>query len=170
MPLDDGTQPARPALGLGEVAARAATTAVDRLVAELQDGLDSGDADIYNRHFADDVIWGSPYGAVVAGYEDLHAIHALFHAQAERPGGPSSRYEVVQVTAPAPGVALAHVRRVALDPAGRPVEPTADPTAAFSEMALYVLVRRGRTWWLAAGQNTVVRPSPIARRRRRGPA
>jgi len=27
-------------------------------------------------------------------------------------------------------------------------------------MALYVLVRRNRTWWLAAGQNTIVRPQP----------
>jgi hypothetical protein len=27
-------------------------------------------------------------------------------------------------------------------------------------MALYVLVRRDGTWWLAAGQNTPVRPAP----------
>lgn len=158
-PEPAGTQPARPTLGLGEGAARTARAAVERLVAELQAGLDSRDAELYNQHFAEDVIWGSPYGAVVAGYGELHAIHTRFHSQPEQPGGSSSRYEVVQVTAPAPGVALAHVRRVALDPEGRPVEPTADPTGAFSEMALYVLVRRGGTWWLAAGQNTLVRPN-----------
>jgi hypothetical protein len=28
----------------------------------------------------------------------------------------------------------------------------------FSEMAMYVLVRRDRRWWLAAGQNTPIRP------------
>jgi uncharacterized protein involved in response to NO len=57
-------------------------------------------------------------------------------------------------------VAVAQVRRVALDHDGQPLEPTSDVTGAFSEMALYVLVRRGATWWLAAGQNTIVRPPP----------
>jgi hypothetical protein len=74
--------------------------------------------------------------------------------------GVLSRYEVVQVTTPAPGVALAQVRRQALDPDGKPLNPAAYPTGAFSEMALYVLVHRGRTWWLTAGQNTLVRPGP----------
>ena len=76
------------------------------------------------------------------------------------PGGASSRYEIVQVLAPAADVAIAHVRRVALDDDGRPVEPSSDVTDAFSEMALYVLIRRNRMWWLAAGQNTIVRPPP----------
>jgi hypothetical protein len=57
-------------------------------------------------------------------------------------------------------VALAQVRRVALDPDGQPVTPSADMTGSFSEMALYVLVRRDGTWWLAAGQNTPVQPVP----------
>ena len=38
--------------------------------------------------------------------------------------------------------------------------PSADLTGSFSEMALYVLVRRDGTWWLAAGQNTPVQPVP----------
>ncbi len=71
-----------------------------------------------------------------------------------------SCYEIVQVLAPAPDVAVAQVRRVALDPVGRPLEPASDVIGAFSEMALYVLVRRDRTWWLAAGQNTLIRPGP----------
>jgi len=29
-------------------------------------------------------------------------------------------------------------------------------------MAMYVLVRRDGQWWLAAGQNTVVQPVPMA--------
>jgi hypothetical protein len=37
-----------------------ACKAVDAFVAELQTGIDCGDADIYNAHFADDVMWGSP--------------------------------------------------------------------------------------------------------------
>jgi len=43
-----------------------AREAVDDFVAELQTGIDSGDADISNAHFADAVMWGSPYGATVA--------------------------------------------------------------------------------------------------------
>jgi hypothetical protein len=77
-------------------------------------------------------------------------------------GGPSSRYEIDQVLVPAADVAIAHVRRVALDPAGRPIEPTSDLTGSFSEMALYILIRRDGTWWLAAGQNTPVRPPPTS--------
>jgi hypothetical protein len=58
--------------------------------------------------------------------------------------------------APTPDVAIAHVQRVALDAAGEQI-PIDDATV-FSEMAMYVLVRRAGTWWLAAGQNTPIRP------------
>ena len=148
----------RPVLGAGGPAADGAAEAVQGLVAELQAGLDSRDADVYNRHFAADVIWGSPFGATVHGYDRLHAIHVQL--KRERRGGPSSRYEIVAVLSPAPDVALAQVRRVALDPDGQPVTSSADLAGSFSEMALYVLVRRDGTWWLAAGQNTVVQPVP----------
>ena len=127
-------------------------------VAELQAGWDQHDAGITNRHFADDIVWGSPFGASLQGYEQLHAIHVRLKLQAR--GGTSSRYEIVRVLAPTPDLAVAQVRRVALDPAGRPLEPASEITGAFSEMALYVLVRRDRTWWVAAGQNTLIRPGP----------
>jgi hypothetical protein len=54
-------------------------------------------------------------------------------------------------------VAVAQVRRVALGPNGQPIEPSDDVTGSFSEMALYVLVRRAGVWWLTAGQNTPIR-------------
>lgn len=133
-----------------------ANNAVASLVAQLQAGFDQHDADITDRSLAADVAWGSPYGATIHGYEQLHAIHVRLKQQSK--GGASSRYEIERVLAPAPGIAIAHVRRVALDLAGQPVEPTFDTTGAFSEMALYLLVRRQGTWWLAAGQNTPIRP------------
>jgi PPOX class F420-dependent enzyme/OxyR family protein/uncharacterized protein (TIGR02246 family) len=148
----------RPSLGAANVFARQALEAATDVVEELQAGWDQHDADITNRHFANDILWGSPFGAALQGYGQLHAIHVRLKQQAR--GGISSRYEIVQVLALAPNVAVAHVRRVALDPAGHPQEPTSDVTGPFSEMALYVLVCRDRTWWLAAGQNTPLRPPP----------
>jgi uncharacterized protein (TIGR02246 family) len=145
----------RPSLELGSEATEAAAAAVAGLVEELQAGLDTRDADLYNRHFAQDVIWGSPYGATVAGYDTLHTIHTHLH---QNPVVGPSRYEIVQVLTPVSGVAIAQVARYALDPEGQPIEPSSDPQSAFSEMALYVLVRRGHEWWLAAGQNTQIRP------------
>jgi uncharacterized protein (TIGR02246 family) len=153
-----GLEPARPTLAVGDAATQEARQAVAHLVEELQAGWDDNDADLSNRHFADDILWGSPFGATVQGYEQLHAIHVRLKQQGM--GGPSTRYEVVQVQAPAPDVAMAHVRRVALGPDGQPLQATAEINGPFSEMALYVLVKRDGTWWLAAGQNTVLRPKP----------
>lgn len=152
------TAASRPILGGDAPQLHTAREAVEAFVAELQTGIDNHDADIYNRHFAADVAWGSPYGATINGYDDLHEIHLRLHSQGI--GGPSSRYEAVHVSAPAPDVAVAHVRRVALDPDGRPMQASNATSRAFSEMALYVLIRRDGTWWLAAGQNTPIRPTP----------
>jgi uncharacterized protein (TIGR02246 family) len=153
--MNDNRQPNRPTLGAKGVEAQEAIDAVARLVEELQAGWDQHDADQSNRHFAADVMWGSPFGVTVHGYEELHAIHVRLKQQGR--GGLSSRFEVVRVLAPAPGVAVAQVRRVALDPDGQRVAPSDDVTGPFSEMALYVLVRRGGVWWVAAGQNTPIR-------------
>jgi uncharacterized protein (TIGR02246 family) len=126
----------------------AATSAVEKLVAGLQDGLDRASADAYDRQFASDVLWGSPYGAIVSGYKALNAVHHTLMAAGV---APPSRYEIVQLMSPLPGVAIAQVRRNDLSD---------DKDERFSEMAMYVLVERGGQWWLAAGQNT-----PIAERR-----
>ena len=134
--------------GLSLLSEPAATGAVERLVAGLQDGADRACADVYDRQFASDVLWGSPYGATVSGYEALNAAHRwLMAAGAARP----SRYQVVQLISPLPGVAIAHVRRHDL---------SQDTDKRFSEMAMYVLVERGGQWWLAAGQNTPVAERP----------
>jgi PPOX class F420-dependent enzyme/OxyR family protein/uncharacterized protein (TIGR02246 family) len=150
--------PDRPVLDLGDGPAWEAEQAAAALATELQAGWDARDAEVSNRHFAADILWGSPFGAVVHGYHDLHAIHTRLKQQGR--GGPSSRYEIVNVLAPSPGVAIAQIRRTALGDDGQPIHPTGDLGGPFSEMALYVLIRRGGTWWLAAGQNTPVLPPP----------
>ncbi|SHN46639.1 DUF4440 domain-containing protein [Cryptosporangium aurantiacum] len=134
-------------------ALRAAEEAVERFADELQAAGEAFDADLYDRSFADDVLWGSPYGATLAGFASLNRIHhslmdaARDAADPDAPsrGAPPSKFEVVSVLAPAPGVAVAQIRRQA----------TAE--GAFSEMALYVLVEREGRWWLAAAQNTPIR-------------
>ena len=133
-----------------------ARDAVDGFVAGLQAGIDSADAPTYNADFADDVMWGSPYGATVIGYDTLHSIHRGMFERGVAVAGPSSRYQTVNVMSPTPDVAIAHVRRVAMDGDGQPIPM--DDASVFSEMAMYVLVRRDGRWWLAAGQNTPIRP------------
>jgi uncharacterized protein (TIGR02246 family) len=146
----------RPTLANNPDSMMAARDAVDQFVAGLQTGIDAADAETYNAAFADDVMWGSPYGATVVGYDTLHSIHRGMFGSGVSVAGPRSRYETVHVMAPTPDVAIAHVRRVAMNADGLPIP--VDDASVFSEMAMYVLVRRDRRWWLAAGQNTPIRP------------
>jgi uncharacterized protein (TIGR02246 family) len=111
------------------------------LAKQLQKGGESRDADVYDSWFAADVMWGSPKGATLVGYDELNAIH---HRLMKAGVAPASRFEVVRAQSPAPHVVIAHIRRQALDPDG------------FSEMALYVLIEQDGEWWLAAAQNTPI--------------
>jgi hypothetical protein len=65
----------RPTLSLSQ-----ANDPVDAFVQELQTAIDTGDADHFNRRFAQDVLWGSPFGAVAVGFDQIHAIHARMFA------------------------------------------------------------------------------------------
>lgn len=139
----------RPTLSSAALNERARAVA-EAFVAGLQRGLGAGDAVAYNERFADDVMWGGPFGALIDGFDDLHAIHRRLHAAG---AGGDSRYELVRVRAPTPDVVLAHVRRVPNEPR-RP--------GAFAETVLFVLVERDGGWWLAAGHNTPVQPGRSA--------
>jgi uncharacterized protein (TIGR02246 family) len=137
------------------VANTEAAAAAQAFAAGLQAGHDQRNAEVLNRQFAADVIWGSPYGALVDGYERLHPIHVRFQQQSRT--GPAFRYQVRHVLAVREDVVVAHIARLALGPDGEPLPPSSDPDQPFSEMVMYVLVRRDGQWWLAAGQNTPMR-------------
>lgn len=143
----------RPCVGVVSADAQAA---VDAFAAGLQAGHDQRDADVLNRQFAADVAWGSPFGALVGGFDQLHPIHVRFQQSAR--DKPAFRYQVRHVLALSDDVVVAHIARLALDANDEPLPPGADPDQPFSEMAMYVLVKRDDQWWLAAGQNTPMRP------------
>ena len=136
---------------------------IDAFVRELQEAIDTGDADLFNRRFAADVLWGSPFGAVVDGYEQIHAIHTRMFASVP-PSRGASRYVVEHARFVAEGVAVAYVRRLGPAQPGNAPEP--GKPGSFDELALFVLVQREGSWWLAAGQHVpdrrdVYKSSPV---------
>ncbi|MGV9677786.1 DUF4440 domain-containing protein [Nocardia sp. NPDC003482] len=134
----------RPTLGDPSRATTAHKVAA-RFAAGLQQAGAAGDADGYDAAFAADVVWGSPYGASVTGYDELNAIHRrLMKAQV----APASHFDVVGATSPAPGVVLTQIRRLATEPGG------------FSEIAMYLLIEKDGGWWLAGAQNTPITDPP----------
>jgi uncharacterized protein (TIGR02246 family) len=133
-----------------------AGAAVQAFAGGLQFGNDQRDADVLNAQFAHDVVWGSPFGALVDGYDQLHPIHVAF--QGGKGDKPSVRYEVRNVLSISADVVVAHIARLILGPDGRPSPLEKGDDHPFSELAMYVLVRRDGQWWLAAGQNTPMRP------------
>ena len=60
--------------------------AVEEFVASLQAAIDAWDADRFNAHFAADAVWGSPFGAVISGYDEIHTIHSRMFAAASSDG------------------------------------------------------------------------------------
>jgi uncharacterized protein (TIGR02246 family) len=132
--------------------------AVEEFVAGLQAAIDAWDADGFNRQFAGDVLWGSPFGAIVSGYDEIHAIHSRMHAaaseRATRGEGGGSRYEIEHARLVAEDTAIAFVRRFSLAERAERGGEQPGRTDAFDELALFVLVHRDGAWWLAAGLHT----------------
>jgi len=154
----------RPTLSVSQ-----ANDPVHAFVHGLQVAIDTGNADHFNRRFAQDVLWGSPFGAVAVGFDQIHAIHARMFASVVPVKG-AARYVVEHAQFPTADVAVAYVRRVAAQPhqTSPPLEPqSTQPSPArpgsFDELALLVLVQRDGQWWLAAAQHVPDRRDVYAR-------
>lgn len=115
--------------------------AVQDLVKRLQNGLDAADADVYDATFAADILWGTPKGKVVDGVGELLPIHRRLMAEN---AAPASTFELASWRCPAPGVAVAQIRR------------RAHQATEFAEVAVYTLIQRDQRWWVAAAQNTPI--------------
>lgn len=126
-----------------------ATDPLVAFVAQFQAAIDSGDAELFNRSFAQDVRWGSPFGAVVSGYEAIHAIHTQMFARL-RPVAGTWRYSLEESFQPAPDVAIGYIRRQLVD-TGLAQEIALGQR--FDELALVVLIQREGEWWLSAAQH-----------------
>lgn len=149
------SQTERPFLGVSRDRAP-----VDQFVRELQDAVDRADASLFDRSFAADVLWGSPFGAVVDGYDAIQAIHQrMFAGVPAVPGG--SRYEIEHVRFVSDEVAVAYVRRLRAHARGDEVAP--GKPGGFDELALFVLARRDGQWWLAAAQHVPDRRDAYSR-------
>jgi pyridoxamine 5'-phosphate oxidase family protein len=99
--LDVGTAPdeseaVRPSLGRDVGAAQRAKQATVDLVEELQAGWDQHDADITDRHFANVILWGSPFGATLQGYEQRGGFRRCVHGT-KGCGDPTSPGDVTEV-------------------------------------------------------------------------
>lgn len=121
---------------------------VIEFVQQLQQAIDEGNADHFNFRFAEDVLWGSPFGAVADGYEQIHSIHERMFSTIVAVKG-ASQYHVEHVRFVSPAVAVAYVRRLG----AKNDAPDRDKPGSFDELAMLVLVEHAGVWWLAAAQH-----------------
>jgi uncharacterized protein (TIGR02246 family) len=122
---------------------------IKEFIRRWQEAIDTGNAELFNQQFAADVLWGSPFGAIAEGYEQIHAIHSrMFSSVIPVPG--AAQYNIEHIRFPSDNVVIVYVRRVAVN---RESEVNNYSPGSFDELALLVLVQRENDWWLAAAQH-----------------
>jgi uncharacterized protein (TIGR02246 family) len=120
---------------------------VNEFIRQWQEAIDTGNAELFNQQFAEDVLWGSPFGAIAEGYDQIHAIHSQMFSSVT-PVPRAAKYNIEHIRFPSDGVAIVYVRRVAVN---REIDNR--KLGPFDELALLVLVQRENAWWLAAAQH-----------------
>lgn len=125
------------------------TSPIENFIAELQHAIDTGDVNLFNKRFATDILWGSPFAAIASGYEQIHGIHKKMFASVTAVKG-AAKYEIEYIRFLSENAAIAYVRRIAANPnaSGGAIKP-----GSFDELALFVLVKQNEQWWLAAAQH-----------------
>lgn len=132
--------------------------AIRRFVQVLENAQWQRNADAFLALFAADAVWTNPVGQRLTGLEEI----ARFTRQglATVPADVFATYEVEHVTFVGDDAAAVNVR-------SRAVRADRTPIAGEPDGAkLYVLVRRGKDWLLAAGHNTFVMEIAIETQKR----
>lgn len=121
------------------------------LVAEIEQGFNTNDAERSVAQFTDDAVAVGVNGAHNAGRDELLAAHRAGFAGFLR--DQYARYELGDVRFLRDDVAIAHKRAWATDAGGN------DLDVGHAMIALYVFVKDDGRWQVAARQNTLV-PAP----------
>lgn len=121
---------------------------IGTLIADVEQGFNSNDADLLVEHFAANGFAVNAFGGVLAGREAMREVNATLLA------GPLSeefaRYQVDHIEFPRSDVAIARKLAWATDASGTPL------THGHSMVATYTLVKEAERWWVVARQNTTV--------------
>ena len=122
--------------------------AMKKVIADIETGFNANDPDLSVVHFAQNASAVSVAGTLLSGRGallDANRSGLSGHLRDEH-----ARYEVDDVVFLRPDVAIAHKRAWAATADGELRDTD------HSMIALYVFVKEGDRWWVAARQNTLV--------------
>jgi uncharacterized protein (TIGR02246 family) len=121
--------------------------AIKGIVADVETGFNTNDADLLTAHFAHNGSGVTATGVQLDGRDVLHAanvqgVQGFLRDQ-------YVKYEVTDIVFLRADVAVAHKIATATDPDGVPID------VGHAMVGLYVLVKEQGRWWIAARQNTL---------------
>ena len=122
--------------------------AIRQVIADTEWAFNTNDAELLAEHFAENATAVGVTGAQLDGRAAVLATGRALLAGPLR--DQRARYELHDIVFVRPDVALAHKHATAVDGQGVPIG------VGHAMTALYVLVREGGRWWIAARQNTLV--------------
>lgn len=122
--------------------------AIKQVIADVETGFNTNDPDLSVKHFTHNASAVNVAGVQLTGWEALLEANRTGLAGALR--HESARYELKDILFLRPDVAIAHKHAWAISPSGEAID------VGHTMVALYVLVKEGDRWWIAARQNTLV--------------
>jgi len=122
--------------------------AIEAVIADVETGFNTKDPALSVAHFARNATAVTVGGARSSGLDALLAAHRSAFAGPLR--DQYARYDVLDVVFLRPDVALAHKGARAVEADGTPID------VGHAMVALYVLVKERRRWWIVSRQNTLV--------------
>ncbi|MDR6224935.1 SgcJ/EcaC family oxidoreductase [Desmospora profundinema] len=128
------------------------SVAIRQTVAEMEAAFNQHNADELDRHFTPDATWVNVFGERLSGRKQINHVHQRVLAGPLR--NAYARYSVESILFVRADVAVTHVRQYPTTSEGKIIED------GQGSLAIYVMVKEQGTWWIAAGQNTLVQSTP----------